>query len=177
MNKLFKTFVCTLALGATLVVSPTGVKAAQYESKVIISNANVCAFGNETRAYYDPCDQILRVGEYIMFTIVAEGGFKNYRVDSVDAAGDQVYSNELGAWIPAYSCVETSQYGGATGDQILSVGEYFTIPRSGDGLNASFTVLAVDGPSNAVKVNIKNKWRNWVPTWVNATPLIEYGCF
>lgn len=135
-----------------------------------------------SRAYYDPCDQIFRVGEYGMFAVPNSGGAVILTVNQVDAAGDKIYCNELGAWIPAYPLTEVNSSGYPSGDQVLRVGEKFIIANSPDGLvfNGNkrpdiFKIYNVDAPSDSVQIHMMDKWGKVNSVWVYAKPMYEFN--
>lgn len=146
--------------------------------------------GPSSRAYYDPTDQILRTGEYLIFgqqiwdcvgSTQCQSPYRIFTVNQVDATGDRIYCNELGAWLPAYPLTEVNNLGWKSGNQILAVGEKFIISESPDSDYKScnshpiFKVYNVDAPSDSVQIHLKNKSGSIQAVWIYAAPTTEFN--
>ncbi|MCR0278755.1 hypothetical protein MKA40_20470 [[Clostridium] innocuum] len=159
------------------VLFPKSISAATVEDDGNENSANVCY---STRAA-NCSNQVFRVGEIGNF-MTGPYTHKVFKVNKVDAAGDKIYCNEIGNWIPAYPLIETNTSGATSGDQILRVGEHFIINASlgGDFKGKTSTkpwawkIRGVDAPTDSVLINIKDKWGNWISTWVYAKPMHEW---
>lgn len=142
------------------------------------------------RSYYDPTDQIFRVGEYAIFGYqiwdcvgdqTCKSPYRIFTVDAVDAAGDKIYCNELGNWLPAYPLTEVDSLGWKSGDQIFRVGEKFILDNSEDhdfdscNRLAVFKVYNVDAPSDSIQIHLKDKWGTINNVWVYAKPVNEFN--
>lgn len=108
-----------------MILFPSSISAATVVDEGNENNTNACS----TTKAGSCSDQIFRVGEIGNF-MVGPYTHKVFKVNKVDAAGDKIYCNEIGNWIPAYPLIETNSSGASSGDQVLRVGEYFIINAS-----------------------------------------------
>lgn len=106
-------------------------------------------------------DQVLHVGSKIELRGI-------YKISAVSAKLNAVACVELADkpfadynYIDASPCVEVDKYGNRTSDQICDVNHYIKIP-------GTFTVLAVDKPTNACKVKIGSR-----EVWIKCGPCTE----
>lgn len=146
----------------------------QTKAATVIDNGDSAEGSCSTYASAGSCVQIFKKWHIGVF---GEATRTNYvfKVSKVDAAGDRIYCDRLGNWIPAAPLIETNSKGDSQGNQILAVGEYFIIPQhEGDAkykYNTYFYIHNIDAPTDSVQVYFKDKWGNTIPTWVYAEPM------
>lgn len=144
-----------------------------------IANVNAAETkDSKERIVYNPCDQVLQLGEYAYFYNTSNFPI-SFRVDAVDIPNDLIYNSSLNCWIPAWSLLETNEFPHGIPeyhDQILHVGEFF-IPdgKFAQTSNGAYYVYDNNAANNTVKLKFVDKWGRDVYVWVNAGPLYEYN--
>lgn len=125
-------------------------------------------------------DQIMQVGSYGTFQHPHTGdifAWIIFKVNKVDAAGDRVWCDQLGNWIPAYPLTKTTSSGSRTDNQVFKVGDYFIFNHgSSFKYDYIFKIYGVDAPTDSVLIKIKKNSSTYVNTWVYAKPMLEL-CF
>lgn len=161
MNNFKKIF--TLSL---LTVCFSGFQVSTHAATVIEEGGN----GPVTCAVSYPCKQVFKVGDVGNFRdINPPYALRTFRVDAVDAAGNRIWSNRLGAWLPAGPLRETDSHAQTSGDQILRVGERFTIHGGDIHDGEMFLIHAIDIPTDSVKIKIGTQY-----VWVYAEPMFKF---
>ncbi|MBS6179170.1 hypothetical protein MKC91_08630 [[Clostridium] innocuum] len=133
----------------------------------------------ETYATRKACDdQVMQVGSYGSFQYPHTGDIFSwviFKVNKVDAAGDRVWCNQLGNWIPAYPLTKTTSSGSRTENQVFKVGDYFIFDHgSSYKYDHIFKIYGVDAPTDSVLIKIKKNSSTYVSTWVYAKPMLEH---
>lgn len=106
-------------------------------------------------------DQVLNPGEYCTLPGIYKVGYVSASRDAFASPDLLIGPPEEYNWIDAQPVTEVNASGQKSGDQVLAVGEYVTIP-------GRYKVIANDAPTNAVKIKIGRR-----EVWVNATRLLE----
>lgn len=122
-------------------------------------------------------DQVMQVGSYGTFQNPHVGDIFSwiyFKVDKVDAAGDRIWCNQLGNWIPAYPLTKTTSDGYITSNQVFKVGDHFIFNHgSSFKYDFVFKIYGVDAPTDSVLIKIKKNASTYVNTWVYAKPMWE----